>query len=396
MKIDLEPTLTRRRLLGLIASTVCLPVMAETAAAAALRGGKKLVLVELAGANDGLNTLVPHSDDRYLELRPSIGLRKNDLVSLDSEFSLNNACTDVMPLWDDGELAVVHGLGYPRPNRSHFKSIAIWETGGDGARSGRSGWLTHAIEHAYASKAVDAHGISLGGGMNIFSSKSGNWLSLKSSRQLMKPVNFSSEQGDKPASEALELVMQRTALLENSLTRFRSKLKASKFRSNIRGGQLAQQLKHVANLIHAGVDAPVYKVSLGSFDTHENQPGRHRQLLRELSLSMAGFREELKSTGEWENTVVMTYSEFGRRARENQSGGTDHGTAAPHLVTGGGINGGFYGNAPDLGDLESDDLKFTMDYRSLYSAILDDWLKTGENRFAEYGDDRLKNLVLHA
>jgi len=389
----MEPVLNRRKLLGLFAGAVCLPVIGESLAASAQRNGKRLILVELAGANDGLNTLVPHSDDRYQELRPSLGLKKHELVSLDSEFSFNNACTELMPLWESGELAAVHGLGYPAPNRSHFKSIAIWETGGDGVRSERSGWMTHAIEHAYASKNVDAHGISLGGGMNIFTSESGNWLSLNSSQQLRKMVRFSNEQPDTASSEALDLVMQRTALLEDSLTRFRTKLKSSQYRSKIRGGTLAKQLKHVANLIHAGVDTPVYKVSLGSFDTHENQQWRHRELLKELSRAIAGFRKELKASGEWDNTVVMTYSEFGRRARENLSGGTDHGTAAPHLVIGGGIQGGFFGNAPDLGDLESDDLKFTMDYRSLYASMLDGWLGTTENKFAEYKDEQLDGLV---
>ena len=146
-------------------------------------------------------------------------------------------------------------------------------------------------------------------------------------------------------------------------------------------------------MVHAGVDSPVYKVSLGGFDTHENQIGRHTNLLAELGSALAGFRKELKGSGEWENTLIVTYSEFGRRARENLSGGTDHGTAAPHFISGGGVEGGFYGDAPDLGDLIDDDLQFTMDYRSVYAELLGNWLEIDGHKFVQYQDERLARLL---
>lgn len=388
--------LTRRRLLQYLSAAVSLPLFPLSHAAGSAPQGRRLILVELAGANDGLNTLVPFSDERYRELRPNLALKQKELITLDDNFAFNNALKGLMPGWEQGELAVVHGLGYPQPNRSHFKSIALWETGGDGNRTQRDGWMTHAVEHAYAARKIDAHGISFGGGMKVFSSDSGNWLSLNTSRQLLsafEPSGRSANPQSDANSAALELVTQRTEQLQTSLDGFRYKLKNSKYRARIGNGRLAKQLNHVVNLIHAGVDTPVYKVSLGGFDTHENQTGRHARLLGELGTALSGLREELMKSGEWKNTLVVTYSEFGRRARENLSGGTDHGTAAPHFVAGGAIEGGFYGNAPDLGNLQDDDLQFTMDYRSVYSELLGNWLNISDNKFAQYQDKRLSGLL---
>lgn len=396
LKNRIVTSLSRRRFLQSAAAAVCLPVIPNVFAADINRVGRRLVLVELAGANDGLNTLVPYSDERYAELRPSLALKPVDLISIDSDFALNSAMSGLMDVWEEGEMAAIHGLGYPQPNRSHFKSMAIWETGGDGHRQQRNGWMTHAVEHAFASKQVDAHGISFGGGMSVFSSDSGNWLSLNTARQLLasvQPANQSFETDTSQNNAALESVIERTMQLQSSLDKFRHKLENSKYRSRIAGGRLAKQLNHVVNLINAGIETPVYKVSLGGFDTHENQQRRHSRLLNELGASLAGFKQELQKTGEWDNTVVMTYSEFGRRARENLSGGTDHGTAAPHFVTGGAVRGGLYGKAPDLGDLDNDDLKHTMDYRSLYAAMLENWLQVGNSKFNQYQDTRLRGLL---
>lgn len=395
LKKNIATSLSRRRFLRSATAVVCLPQLPHLLAADGHKSGRRLVLVELAGANDGLNTLVPYSDERYVELRPKLALKSADLISVDADFAINSALVEVMDGWEQGEVAALHGLGYPSPNRSHFKSIAIWESGGDGDRQQRQGWMTHAVEHAF-NKRVDAHGISFGGGMNVFSSDSGNWLSLNTSRQLLASFEPSGRSANPVAEEnsaALELVTQRTHQLQSSLDNFRHKLNNSKYRSRIAGGKLAKQLNHVVNLINAGIDTPVYKVSLGGFDTHENQSQRHTRLLKELGRSLAGFRHELQKTGEWDNTLVMTYSEFGRRARENLSGGTDHGTAAPHIVTGGAVRGGLYGQAPDLGDLDNDDLKFTMDYRSLYATMLEDWLELDNSKFSQFRDKRLLDLV---
>jgi len=380
-----------------MSAAVCLPIL-PVQATAARNHNRRLILIELSGANDGLNTIVPYKDDRYYELRPRISLDRQDVIPLASEIAFHPSLAPAMSLWDGGDLAVVQGLGYPNPNRSHFKSIAIWESGGDGDRSGSNGWITHAIEHAYPQLDTDAHGISFGGGMNVFASSSGTWLSLNTSRQLLES-NARVLMSNSPSEDAaesgagLDLIRQRTRQLGTSLDRFNAKLSRQQETSRISAGKLGRQLNHVVNMIAADINTPVYKVSLGGFDTHENQPGHHALLLEQLAAGLSGLRTELLKRQEWHNTLIMTYSEFGRRARENLSRGTDHGTAAPHFMAGGAVNGGFFSNHPDLGDLHYDDLKFTMDYRAAYDRLLTDWLGIKSHGYEEFKDQRLDDLL---
>jgi len=191
----------------------------------------------------------------------------------------------------------------------------------------------------------------------------------------------------------LDLIRQRTRQLGTSLDRFNAKLSRQQETSRISAGKLGRQLNHVVNMIAADINTPVYKVSLGGFDTHENQPGHHALLLEQLAAGLSGLRTELLKRQEWHNTLIMTYSEFGRRARENLSRGTDHGTAAPHFMAGGAVNGGFFSNHPDLGDLHYDDLKFTMDYRAAYDRLLTDWLGIKSHGYEEFKDQRLDDLL---
>jgi len=384
--------MNRRTLLQLLSGAALIPAAPLAWSGGVLQNDRRLILLELSGANDGLNTVVPYSDERYYGLRPKIGLRGKQLIKLSDDFAFHHGLQQLMPLWEDGELAVIHGLGYPQPNRSHFKSIALWETGGDGVTAGRNGWSTHDLEHRYASRSIDAHGISLGGGMGVFASPAGNWLSMSSAEQFSTrpqlPQNVAEHQ-----NAAMALLLEKAAVLKTSLDRIADKIERNKRRAHIGGGGLAQQLTHAANLINAGVDVPVIKVSLSGFDTHENQIRKHNSLLTQAAKAIKGLRRELEKSGQWDNTLVVTYSEFGRRARENYSAGTDHGTAACHLIAGGKLTGGFYGTAPDLGQLLDDDMQHTMDYRAVYSHLLQQWLQLPENRFAGFTDERLDALT---
>lgn len=365
-------------------------------------GGRRVILVELAGANDGLNTIVPWSNNYYHEYRPTIGIKRPSVITLSDDYGFHQQLENLMPLWDASELAIVHGMGYPSPNRSHFKSIALWEAGGDGKRQGKQGWLTHDIEHAYAGNEVDAHGIVLGGSMGIFSNAQGNWLSMAAANQFANrtlQMNENSKQPEaKQQSPVMDLLVERAHTLKTSIDSISAKLATRRRNGGHRiriGGnsRLSQQLTHTVELINAGIDAPVFKVSLGGFDTHENQPGRHQRLLQQLATALHDLRKELTKTDHWKNTVVLTYSEFGRRVIENKSQGTDHGTAAAHLLMGGGVNGGFYGTAPDLEHLDNGDLQYTMDYRAVYSRLLDDWLQLPTDSFSKYRDSRLDAMI---
>ncbi len=388
--------MNRRQILKALSAGAVLPLglspLQSLMAAQATANGRRVVLIELAGANDGLNTLVPVNNDEYYRLRPKIGLKKTQLISIDSEIALHQSLKPLMSLWEQGELAWVQGLGYPKPNRSHFASIALWESGGDGTGSGRQGWLTHDIEHQLGRVVNDAHGISLKGDMNLFNSAGGRWMSLESTTQIENSQVPLPDTG-KQYNAALDIVAGKMHELHHTMGSLSAKLKSTPKVKHLPGGELGRQLAQVTRLIRAGVDTPIYRVQLSGFDTHDNQLGRHAQLLTQLSSAIAGFRKHMIKDGEWDNTLIMTYSEFGRRAAENHSGGTDHGTAAPHLLTGGAVRGGLYGTAPDLLQLTDGDPTFTMDYRALYERVLGDWLGVEQNRFAGYSSGALQGLI---
>jgi len=376
---------------------MAIPLAPIGIASAAQRTGRRLILVELSGANDGLNTVIPINDDRYFEIRPNIALSKNQVFTIGNDLTLNGELRPLDPAFQSGEMAIIQGLGYPGQNRSHFKSIALWETGGDGNQAGKNGWLTEDIEGMTGSDSLDAHGISLDGGMGVFLSSSGVWLSMTSLNQFSSlsstTEKFNSNQNNS-ANPALSMIMDRGNALNNSMASISSKItKLNRFR-DIRydAGEFGRQAAMAAQLIDAGIDAPVLKIKLDGFDTHEHQIWRHPNLLRDLSRGLAGLRKSLVRSGHWDSTLIMTYSEFGRRALENESEGTDHGTAAPHFMLSGAIKGGIWGVHPNLGDLVEGDVKFTMDYRSVYASILSDWFKIPQNRFIKYSNDILLSI----
>jgi uncharacterized protein (DUF1501 family) len=300
-----------------------------------------------------------------------------------------------------GDLAVIQGLGYPGQNRSHFKSIALWETGGDGNRAGKTGWLTEDIEGMGSVNEFDAHGISLDGGMGVFASSTGMWLSMTSLSQFTSlgeaTARLASNSNGVLAAgnPALSMLLDREQALNSAMTRISPKIGAMN-NSNllqVNAGELGRQAVMAAQLIQAGIDAPVLKLKIGGFDTHESQYWTHKNLLRDLGNALAGLRATLKQSGHWEDTLVMTYSEFGRRAFENQSEGTDHGTAAPHFVMSGSLEGGIWGVHPDLSNLIEGDMQFTLDYRSVYHMVLSNWFKLGQNRFQNFDKSSIDGIL---
>ena len=378
--------MNRRDLINFLAAGIAIPLAPISLSAASIKSGKRLILVELSGANDGLNTVIPIKDERYGELRPRIKIDRSKAFNLGNGLVLNSAMKSLDGALQAGDLAIMQGLGYPGQNRSHFKSIALWETGGDGTKSGKNGWLTEDIEKMDGSGQLDAHGISLDGGMGIFASPSGVWLSMTSLGQFSTLQNkLVMPNQTLTNNPALSFVLDRGQALNSSMQSISSKI--SRLRSknlNIDAGDFGKQASMAAYLIDAGISAPILKIKIGSFDTHENQTWRHRRLLQDLSKGLSGLRRALKQSGHWENTLIMTYSEFGRRAKENESGGTDHGTAAPHFLMSGSLEGGVWGIHPDLDNLKDGDVQFTTDYRVVYDKILSDWFGLKQNRFENY------------
>ena len=378
--------MNRRDLINFLAAGIAIPLAPISISAASIKSGKRLILVELSGANDGLNTVIPIKDERYGELRPRIKIDRSKAFNLGNGLVLNSAMRSLDGALQAGDLAIMQGLGYPGQNRSHFKSIALWETGGDGTKSGKNGWLTEDIEQMTGSDQLDAHGISLDGGMGIFASPSGVWLSMTSLGQfstLQKKLVIPNQ--TLSSNPALSFVLDRAHALNSSMQSISSKISRLRNKNlNINAGDFGKQASMAAYLIDAGISAPVLKLKIGSFDTHENQTWRHRRLLQDLSKGLSGLRRALIQSGHWDNTLIMTYSEFGRRAKENESGGTDHGTAAPHFLMSGSLEGGLWGIHPDLGNLKDGDVQFTTDYRVVYDKILSDWFGLEQNRFKDF------------
>lgn len=374
--------LSRRRLLAALGTGVAaLPLLSlpgfVQAAGQALPSGNILVLVELAGGNDGLNTVIPITDPRYRSLRPEIGIAASASLTLDSVTGLHPAMRQMTDLWENGEMRIVEGVGYPNPNRSHFRSIEIWNSGQGSERVTQQGWVSSVFEKSVgAAGMADAAGLVLGGDMGPLNGD-GRFSAMRDEETFFE--TFDNLPGMQhlvrpaPEKSPLEHVLSTYDSAQVTGEAIRRKLVASRDRNwNFPWSDLGQQLRTVARLLDASVEVPVLKVMQAGYDTHDAQPDAHAVLLTELSDAIEAFASAMRDIGLWDQVTVVTYSEFGRTARENGSGGTDHGTAAPVFAVGGGVVGGFDGARPSLDQLEDGEMIFTTDYRRIYSAILGD------------------------
>lgn len=344
-----------------------------------------LILVELTGANDGLNTVIPVKNDRYYSLRPEIGVNRHDVLSLDDDQGLHPSLRGIRSLYETGDLRIFQNVGYPEQIQSHFRSIEIWERGGDGRANGRKGWLVKQLAEVGVER-FDAPGIYLGGTGNIFAGGQ-HYLGPHSIGQILSSENqdASIDKSSVSVKNPLLASIQRSQANHNRrASSISSKLQTDKTMFRIRGKHLGGQLRTVCDLISANVQIPVFKVTLGSFDTHVNQRNQHRNLLRELDEALTDTVAALKRIGVWDKVAIMTYSEFGRRVAENGARGTDHGTAAPHFYLSGNVRGGIHGGMADLEKLKKGDLIFKTDYRSVFEFALRHHLKIDQNIFSGF------------
>ena len=357
-----------------------------------INNNKILILIELQGANDRLNTVIPHNQEFYYNLRPTIGIKKSKILTIDKENGLHYSLKNLANLFEKGELKIIQNLGYPHPILSHFRSIDIWETGSDGKSQNRYGWLVKSLDEYSKKTNLDAKAIFLDDSNSIF--RGGhegylgpNALGLKAQKIEIRDTVF--PESEKKNFNLLNELIQKRKASNLSLNKFADKLENQKKYFEFgglrnKGGQLAIQLSNVCNMIGAGINIPVFKTALGSFDTHNNQVSTHRRLLQNLDISISLTVKALKILGVWKNTLIMTYSEFGRRARENGSRGTDHGMAAPHFIIGGDISGGIVGEYEDLSNLWNNNINYKVDYRSLYDFVLREHFKIKNNPFSEF------------
>ncbi len=333
-----------------------------------------LILVELKGGNDALNSVVPYADPVYYALRPRIAVARDNVIQLDERTGLHPALRPLAALWDAKDLAIIQGVGYPRPNLSHFRSIEIWDTASKAEEYLNDGWLARAFVARPAPATFAADGVVIGSSeLGPLAGSGTRVIALNQTEQFLRQARLAggpAMRGNAALNHILKVqddIAQAAAHLNPNIV-FRTEFPKNAFGNAVRtAAQLA------AN--QAGVG--VIRLTLNGFDTHQNQPAVHQRLLGELAGGIAALKNALLEIDRWKSTLVMTYAEFGRRPQENNSNGTDHGTAAAHFVAGGLVKGGLYGQPPQFDRLEGGNLTHTVDFRSLYATALERWWGMG-------------------
>ncbi len=349
-------------------------------------GDSVLVVVQLSGGNDGLNTVAPIGDDRYYSMRPTLAVARNEALKIDKHQAFHPALQGFADLLEAGQLSVVQNVGYPNPNRSHFESMDIWHSCYRKNERTRDGWLGRFLDASLKPQQRDVPGLHLGGEQQPLALV-GQKVQVPSVRSLDEfRLRLGERQALKQVIERLattrrqadnELLGFLSANTEAALSASRRVEEANKeYKASVTYPQsgLSEKLRTVAQLIDAGLSTRIYYVTLDGFDTHSQQGGAHAGLLRQLGDAVQAFMGDLKDKGHLQRVALLCFSEFGRRVQENASEGTDHGAAAPVFVAGGGVQSGVVGQHPDLQKLDDGDIQFKIDFRQVYATVLDKWL----------------------
>lgn len=362
-----------------------------------------LVVVQLGGGNDGLNTITPFEDDLYYKARPKIGLKQNRLLKLNDQLGMNDSMKALMPFYDNGNLAVIQGVGYPNPDRSHFRSMEIWHTGSDSDEFLGDGWIGRYFDNncngsaqpqvglALDAERPQAFGSALGYGVSTNDPSKFGW---NAGNGPDTPDAFEAINRGPASNKTLDFLRHTTTAAIESSGEVRDAAKRGKIVMPSSGGRAAKvnQLDTVAGLIRGGLATRIYYVSTSGFDTHAGQLGKHEQLLGGVADSLARFQKQLENDGTADRVTTMVFSEFGRRVGENGSGGTDHGTAAPMFLLGKSVQGGVHGQTPSLSDLDRGDLKYSTDFRRIYATLLDNWLHADSAKILDQSFEKM-NLI---
>ncbi len=356
--------------------------LARTARAASpQRDGRVLVVIELNGGNDGINTVVPYADEGYAKHRRLLRLPKNQLIKVNDRIGLHPQMTGAGKLLESGRLAIVQGVGYPNPNRSHFESMAIWQTARFDLKDRDSlGWLGRGLDEAPVAGGMPSAVFVSGGQMPA---------ALQGRRAiasgLTRPEDFvlrldeakRTLEGAAPADDLAAFVRRNSLDAYLLADRMSEVLNVQdKKGSPYPSSDLAEHLRLIARLIKASIGTRIYYTRQSGYDTHSGQFGSHAGLLQELSAALLAFLDDLAAAKVADRVVVLTFSEFGRTVAENASAGTDHGTSGPVFLAGPGVKAGPIGTMPSLLDLDPKhgDLRMTVDFRQVYATVLQDWL----------------------
>jgi uncharacterized protein (DUF1501 family) len=340
---------------------------------------RTLLLLELNGGNDGLNTLVPYADSAYYAARPRLAIERGQVLQLSPLLGLHPALEPLWRDWQQGQLAVVPGVGYAQPNRSHFRSIEIWDTASNSEETLATGWLARLFERQAPPRERPADGIVIGRNAAPLTGGQTRAVVMQDAGRFLRQAQHIESGAAAAPNPALAHILGVRSDVRQAAAQMGSRLDSSAaLGTTFPQHRFGRDIETAARLIASGAHAPVIKLAHGSFDTHSNQRGTHERLLRELAEGLSAFRTEMQARGLWDRVLVMTYSEFGRRVAENGSQGTDHGTAAPQFLLGGRVKGGIYGSQPSLTQLDAGDLRHTTDYRSLYVTAAQWWGLPGD------------------
>lgn len=366
--------------------------IAQVASRPGVPDGRILVVVQLGGGNDGLNTVVPFTNDAYYRARPTLAVPAKDVVRINDDLGLHPSLSKVKALYDQGAMAIIQGVGYPNPSRSHFKSMEIWHTADPEGRVVRYGWIGRYFDSKCPGCEQRSVGVNVGHAMPLAMQAAGGmgvsleepaafqWMptldgmGASEEQELFRLLNAPAiiPAGGEPAS--IDFLRHTAMNAYVSSEQVRNAVSAYRGGAAYGDSRFAHSLQLIAKMIAGGLPTRVYFAHMTGFDTHATQRGAHENLLAQFAEGIAAFYTDLEAHGNADRVLVLAFSEFGRRVVENGSAGTDHGTAAPMFVFGKALKGGLYGMPPDLTDLVDGDLRHGIDFRSVYATVLDRWL----------------------
>ncbi|MDP4283923.1 MAG: DUF1501 domain-containing protein [Bacteroidota bacterium] len=343
-------------------------------------GNKVMVVLQFSGGNDGLNTVIPFRNDIYYKSRPRLGIQKEVALQLTDEAGINPALPFFKELFDEGSLGIMNNVGYPNPDRSHFRSMDIWQSASDSNQYVTTGWLGRYLDAqcsgcnkpTQALEVDDVLSLALkGNNIKGLAFKDPKRLYNSSHERYFKELNAAHEH-EEAAVDYLYKTLSETLSSADYIYQQSRRYNSTQLYP---GTELGKNLKTISSLIMSDINTKVYYLSLGSFDTHVNQENQQKRLFTELNDAISAFVKDLKSNNRFQDVTLMTFSEFGRRVAQNASGGTDHGTANNMFFIGGGLKQkGLLNAMPNLSDLNEGDLKHTVDFKSVYATMLHNWL----------------------
>ncbi|MEC0225922.1 DUF1501 domain-containing protein [Paenibacillus alba] len=347
-----------------------------------------LVVVQLSGGNDGINTLIPYGQGVYYDSRPTLAYQQKDVLALDNHVGLHPSLVGLSALYKLGKMAVIQGVGYPEPDHSHFRSMEIWQTA-EPEKISRSGWLARYVESSLRGNNNPLKAVQVGAsGSKAFASDKLSFPVVQSleTYNLMDPKTamldknrltkaFLDMYSAQNQVEQLRVISGRGYEAYKSVEAIQALTATYANKIEYPKTNFAKDLQLVSKLLAGKSGTRVFNVQIGGFDDHADEKVQHAKVLTQVDEGLTAFYKDLEAQGLQDRVMVMMFSEFGRRVKENGSGGTDHGTAAPMFVIGGKVNGGLYGAYPSLSNLDNGDLKYEMDFRSVYNTLIDKWLK---------------------